>query len=140
MRLSTRSLYGLRFMFVLGRNYKSGPIQLNSISENYDISGKYLSQIVIQLRHAKLINSIRGANGGYFLARSPEKILLKDIIECLEGSIELVDLIGSNEKILAIREFWQDLNNSFMSVLNKYTLIDIINNDINRTKEYTYQI
>ena len=135
MRLSTRSLYGLRFMFVLARNYKSGPIQLSYISEKYEISEKYLSQIVIQLRHSKLINSTRGANGGYVLAKEPDRIFIKDIVECLEGSLEVVNFTENNEKIPAIKEVWQELNNSIISTLNKYTLLDVVNNDINRTKE-----
>jgi Rrf2 family transcriptional regulator, cysteine metabolism repressor len=140
MRLSTRSIYGLRLMFALARNHNSGPIQLNYISDKYDISEKYLSQIVIQLRHSKLINSSRGSNGGYYLAKAPDLISLKDIVECLEGSLELVNLSEDNEKIPAIRDIWQELNNSVKNALDKYTLIDIVNNDINRTKEFNYNI
>jgi Rrf2 family transcriptional regulator, cysteine metabolism repressor len=140
MRLSTRSIYGLRFMFALARNYKTGPIQLSYISDKYEISEKYLSQIVIQLRHSKLINSTRGSNGGYYLAKEPDLIFIKDIVECLEGSLELVNLSEDNEKIPAIKDIWQELNDSIKVALNKYTLLDIVNNDINRTREFNYQI
>ncbi|OHD31816.1 MAG: hypothetical protein A2086_05415, partial [Spirochaetes bacterium GWD1_27_9] len=93
MKLSTRSRYGVRLMFELAVNYNKGAMQLNDISSKEEISEKYLSQIVIQLRLSGLINSIRGSQGGYLLAKRPEEITIKDIVESLEGGLDIVDCV-----------------------------------------------
>jgi Rrf2 family transcriptional regulator, cysteine metabolism repressor len=127
-------------MFALARDFNKGPLQLNFISEKYEISEKYLSQIVIQLRHNGLINSTRGSSGGYYLSKNPDTISIKDIVECLEGSLEVVDLSEDSEKVPSIKEIWSDLNQSIKDTLNKYTLADIVNGEAGRSKEFMYYI
>lgn len=95
MRISTRSRYGLRLLLELMRHTDGKPVFLNEIAKNQDISEKYLSKLVIPLRGAGLIQSARGAHGGYVLAKDPERISLSEIIECLEGGLGVIDCAES---------------------------------------------
>ena len=85
MKISTRSRYGLRFLVDLAGHAPGKPVFLSEIARNQRISEKYLSKLVISLRSAGLIRSVRGANGGYVLARSPDAISLREIIDSMEG-------------------------------------------------------
>lgn len=85
MKISTRSRYGLRLLIELAKHTDGKPVLLNEIARNQGISMKYLSKLVISLRGAGLIRSVRGAHGGYVLARAPEAIDLREIIDSMEG-------------------------------------------------------
>ena len=93
MKLSTRSRYGVRLMIALAAAGGDKSVFLKDIAASEDISEKYLSLIVIPLRAAGLIRSIRGARGGYVLAREPKDISLCDIVEAVEGETCLVNCV-----------------------------------------------
>ena len=80
MKITTRSRYGVRLMLELAGNYGKGQVLLKDIARNEGISEKYLSLIIIPLRTAGLVQSTRGAHGGYSLAKPPGEITLKDIV------------------------------------------------------------
>ncbi|MGD0280318.1 MAG: Rrf2 family transcriptional regulator, partial [Smithella sp.] len=77
MKLSTRARYGVRLMVALAVNYDKGPVFLKDVAKGENISEKYLSLIIIPLRRIGLVNSIRGAHGGYLLAKDPSQITMK---------------------------------------------------------------
>jgi Rrf2 family protein len=145
MKISTRSRYGLRLMFDLALNYEKGPIQLNEISKRQEISEKYLSQLVIQLRLAGLINSVRGSKGGYYLAKSPDQISIKDIVEPLEGSMNIIDCIDENndcgrkDHCITI-EVWKILSNKINETLAGIKLSTLLEWDKKKNKEINYFI
>ena len=87
MKLSTKGRYGLKAMFDLALNDGSGPISLTSISQRQGISIHYLEQLVSPLRKAGLLKSVRGAQGGYLLAKQPRDISVREILELLEGPL-----------------------------------------------------
>ena len=89
MKISTKSQYGLRAMVYLAK-FKGRFCPLRIISKNEDISFDYLEKIISKLKKAGLIKAKKGAQGGYFLAKSPSKIKLGEIIRALEGEISLV--------------------------------------------------
>src|SRR5512133_137518 len=93
MKLSTRSRYGMRMMTDLADHYGENPVFLKDVAKREDISEKYLSLIVIPLRGAGLIQSIRGAHGGYRLSRSPAEITILDVLAAVDGEICLVDCV-----------------------------------------------
>ena len=93
MKLSTRARYGVRLMHVLAQNYGREPVYLKDIARQEEISEKYLSLIIIPLKGRGLVSSVRGAYGGYNLARDPSKITLKEIVDVLEGDCSLVDCV-----------------------------------------------
>lgn len=129
MKLSTRTKYGTRLMTILALRYGHGPVLLREVAEREEISEKYLSQIVMPLRAASLIRSVRGARGGYALARAPREISLREIVEVLEGGLELADAEnGASRTLTAVvtARIWQELSEELARVLAATTLEDIV--------------
>ncbi|HOW57512.1 MAG TPA: Rrf2 family transcriptional regulator [Smithellaceae bacterium] len=131
MKLSTRTRYGLRLLTALASAYGGKPVFLKDIAGSQEISEKYLSLIVIPLRAAGLITSVRGAHGGYCLARAPGMIRLLQVIEALEGDICLVDCVQhpsscSRAAGCPARDFWSSLSAKIKASLNKTTLAELI--------------
>jgi Rrf2 family protein len=95
IRLSTKGRYGTRLMLNLARHHGVGKeaVILKNISEDERISIRYLEQIIIPLKINRLVKSIRGAGGGYTLARKPEDIKISEILHALEGNCCLVECI-----------------------------------------------
>ncbi len=130
MKLSTRARYGVRLMLVLALNYGKGPVYLKDIAKLEEISEKYLSLIIIPLRGVGLVNSLRGAKGGYSLARDPSLITLKEIVEVLEGD-SLVDCIKdpstcSRVPTCASRDVWALLGGKISETLDSITLEQLV--------------
>ncbi len=130
MKLSTRSRYGVRLMTALACANGGKPVLLKDIAASEEISEKYLSLIVIPLRAAGLIKSMRGARGGYNLAQDPSDISLRNIIEALEGEICLVHCIKqpsscNRSAICPTRDFWNILGNKISETLNSITLAQL---------------
>ena len=126
MKLSTRARYGVRLMLSLALNYGKGPVFLKDIAKREEISEKYLSLIIIPLRGAGLINSFRGAYGGYTLAREPSKINVKEIVDVLEGDC-LVNCIKDSSacsriSTCAARDIWILLGGKISETLESITL------------------
>jgi len=130
MKLSTRARYGVRLMLVLAGNYGQGSVYLKDIAKGEEISEKYLGQIIIPLRGAGLVNSSRGAHGGYMLAKSPAEITLRQIVEPLEGDC-LVDCVknpAACTRVLtcATRDVWALLGGKITETLDAITLEQLI--------------
>lgn len=131
MKLSTRSRYGVRLMLNLAFHYGQGVFQLNQIAKAENISEKYLSQIVIPLRNKGLLTSLRGSNGGHFLAKTPEAITLKDIVEAVDGEIVLVDCLKKGQQCsrgseCLVREVWGNLGLLMVRELERITLQSLV--------------
>ena len=131
MRLSTRSRYGVRMMLELALNYGKGSTFLRDIAKNEDISEKYLSQLIIPLKARGLINSIRGAHGGYTLAKKPSDINLRDIVEILEGNLNLVSCVKDASSCKRVsfcvtRDIWTKLREKIVETLGSLTLEDLV--------------
>jgi Rrf2 family protein len=80
-------------MVDLAEHYAAGPIPLAEIAKRQDLSAKYLEQLIILLKGAGLIRSVRGRRGGYMLARKPEKISVGEIVETLEGKLAVTECV-----------------------------------------------
>jgi len=87
--ISTKGMYGLSAMYELSLIKSEKPTQIKEISERAKIPQNYLEQLLVILRRAELVKSIRGAHGGYFLARNADDILVKDILIALEGNLSI---------------------------------------------------
>jgi len=131
MKLSTRTRYGIRAILELAESYRQGPLQLKIIAQYQDISVKYLEQIIAILRSAGFVRSIRGAKGGYILAKAPNQIKLSDVFDCLEGPVTTVECI-ENEDYCAraadciARQLWKQVNEAIKNVLQSITLQDLL--------------
>ena len=147
MKISTKIRYGARAMVELASHYGEGPIDLKEIATRENISLKYLEQVIIPLRTAGLVKSVRGSKGGYSLAKSPSEISLKDVIEVLEGPIRLVDCLADPKTCQKIqfcvtREIWGEATDAINRVLGSVTLEEMVNRRMQRegTALPTYQI
>lgn len=129
MKISTKGRYGLTIMIELARQYGKGPISLKSIAESKNLSAHYLEQLATPLRNAGLIKSIRGAYGGYELAKKKDDITAGDIIRVLEGPIVLVEGIENEE--YAQQALWLRVRDAVKDVLETTTLEDLIKEDDN---------
>lgn len=131
MKLSTKGRYGVKAMLDLAMHYGEEPISIKSISERQHISEYYLEQLFSPLRKANLIKSVRGAQGGYVLSKSPEEITVADVMYVLEGPIEISDCLEetvcNNIDCCATRNLWERIRNSIDDVMKSTTLQDMIN-------------
>ena len=95
MKLSTKGRYGLRALIDLARYSGEAPVSTASISERQDISERYLEQLMSLLKKAELVKSVRGAGGGYMLAKDMDHISVGDVLRALEGSLDPVECAAS---------------------------------------------
>lgn len=134
MKLSTKGRYSVTALYELAQHYGNGIVPLKSIALSQGLSENYLEQLMGTLRKAGLVTSTRGAQGGYELARSPEKITICDIITAAEGPIALVDCLLADEKSshpcarageCVTRGIWEKVCDSINEVLGSITLADL---------------
>jgi len=138
MKLSTKGRYGIKAMVDLAINYGVEPISIKSISERQNISEYYLEQLFAPLRKANIIKSVRGAQGGYVLNREPKDITTAEIMEVLEGPVEISDCLDentcSNIDCCATSRHWARIKESIDSVLESTTLQDLVDDYISLKK------
>ena len=140
MKISTKGRYGTRAMLDIGSNYGNGPVSLRELAERQGISMKYMEQIVPLLKTSGLVRSTRGARGGYVLARKPQDISLRDIVQALEGSWSLVDCVDDNSlcaraKECVTYEIWNELNLAIQKILDSTSLQDMIDRHWEKDKK-----
>lgn len=139
MKLSTKGRYGVKAMVDLAIHYGNSPVSIKTISERQSISEYYLEQLFSPLRKAELIKSIRGAHGGYVLNREPKDITVADVMNVLEGPVEIAECIESTEcnniDFCATRLLWEKIKNSIDEVMENITLQDIVDDYINMKEE-----
>ncbi len=133
MRLSTKGRYGVKAMFDLALHHGEGPVSLKNVAERQGISEHYLEQLISGLRKAGLVKSVRGAQGGYTLAKEPTKITVGDIIRVLEGPIAPVECVSEEDPELCqkadccvTRGIWEKVRDSIAGVLDSITLEDMV--------------
>jgi Rrf2 family iron-sulfur cluster assembly transcriptional regulator len=97
MILSTKGRYGLRAIVDLAAHSEEGPVSIHSIALRQNITEKYLEQLIGKLKRAGLVTSIRGASGGYLLARPPEQISVGDVLLVLEGDLKPTECAGLDD-------------------------------------------
>lgn len=134
MKLSTRSRYGTRMMLDLAQHYDEGPVQIGDVAKREDISVKYLEQLIIPLKKANFIKSVRGPKGGHMLSKPPEEISVGEIVRILEGGINLSSCIENPEmcdrtSICLTRGIWEETTKAMCNKLNSVTLAKMINDD-----------
>lgn len=143
MKLSTKGRYGVKAMVDLAIHYGDAPVSIKTISKRQNISEYYLEQLFSPLRKAGLIKSIRGAQGGYVLNKTPDQIRVSDVMYVLEGPIEIADCLDSldcnNIDYCATRLLWAKIKKSIDEVMESITLQDIAN-DFKIMKEKSEKI
>lgn len=134
MKISTKGRYALRLMIDLAQQESEDFVALKDIAERQEISVKYLEQIVTVLSRSGLIKSLRGSQGGYKLAKSPEQYKVGDILRAIEGSLAPVACLDDEENQCPRREicstlsFWEGLYKAVNEYVDSVTLAELANN------------
>lgn len=117
----------MELMIALAKNYRQGPLSLRQIAKQKKLPFKYLEQVVIPLREAGLIKAKEGKGGGYFLKKKPEKISVAEIVEILEGPVE-VGACFSCPKVTVCgqKDVWVEVGDKVKETIEGKTLADLI--------------
>ncbi len=131
MKISTKSRYGVRLMVDLAQHYDQGPICISSISERQEISLKYLERIIIPLKNAGLIESVRGPRGGHMLSRPPSEIPIGEVVEILEEGIFIAHCLKDPQKCdrygnCRTRDIWKMATKAMYEKLNTIKLSELL--------------
>ena len=143
MKISTKGRYGLRAMLDLAKHTKNGEtVSVQSISERQNISESYLEQLVSLLKKAGLIESVRGANGGYRLSRDESQISVGDILRACEGDIEVVSCSAKDTEEscnqsgkCAAKVVWEAINNAIESAVDGIMLSSLTDESLGLSEE-----
>ncbi|MGL4606819.1 MAG: RrF2 family transcriptional regulator [Eubacteriaceae bacterium] len=133
MRLSTKGRYGVLAMVELALNFGQGPVSIKEIAEKKNLSDSYMEQLFSTLKTAGLVKSLRGARGGYVLARDPNEITVGEIIRALEGPIELADCVNGKNSVVCkkspecvTKALWEEIRDSINNVIDNRSLQDLL--------------
>jgi Rrf2 family protein len=133
MKVSQKGLYGLQAMMVLTRRYKQGAIRIRDIAYEENLPEKFLELILLELKNARLVESVRGANGGYRLRREPSEIRLSEIIRLIDGPLapfgdadQLRVLINRDAGHSALYSVFLEVRDAAAKILENTTLADLI--------------
>jgi Rrf2 family protein len=134
MKLSVRGEYALRALLVLGRTYGQEVVRIQTISDQQNIPKKFLEQILNDLKTLGVVESKRGAGGGYRLALPPENITLASVIRYVSGALAPVSCVSDNfyerctcpdEATCPIREVMKEAREAVVGIMERVTLADL---------------
>lgn len=119
-------------MVKLATYYGKGPMELREIAKKENISLKYLEQVINPLRAAGLVKSIRGSKGGYSLAKPPSEIYLYDVVEALEGPLNLIECLRDPKACQKVpfcvtRDVWKEVSEAISKIFHSITLEEMVN-------------
>ncbi len=146
MKLSTKGRYGARLMLDLAIHYDDGFVLLKDIAKRQDISEGYMEHLLPHLKAAGLINSLRGARGGYKLAKAPSEISLKEVVQSLEGPLTPAECVVAPSvckrvSFCVTRDIWKEVGEKISQTLESVTLKDMVEMQKNKGKaSLTYNI
>ena len=134
-------------MLVLASHYGEGPIELKEIAKRESISLKYLEQVINPLRAGGLVKAVRGSKGGYSLAKAPCEICLYDVVETLEGPLNLLECLGDPKACqkassCVTRDIWKEVSDAISKIFYSVTLEDMVNRKRDKEMNHSpmYQI
>ena len=132
MKISQKGLYALQALMMLGRHYQQGAIKIRDIAYEESLPEKFLELILLELKNARIVESARGAKGGYQLRRAPSEIRLSDIIRLIDGPLapfgdaeQLRTLIDHDAEHRALYQVFLDVRNAAARILENTSLADI---------------
>ncbi|MBI4446422.1 MAG: Rrf2 family transcriptional regulator [Acidobacteria bacterium] len=138
MKITARADYAVLAVFELALRFQNGRTQAREIAERQQIPLRFLEQILIQLKRGGLVKSVRGASGGYILARLPASITLKDVLEAVEGDLSLLDpRLNPNSTVLRV---WKEVESEFLGKLQSLSIEDLVRRKIREDKIVFYHI
>jgi Rrf2 family protein len=133
LKISQKGLYALQAMMTLGRQYGSETVKIRDIAADSDLPEKFLELILLELKNARIVESVRGAKGGYRLRRPPSEIHLSEIIRLLDGPLapfgdaeQLRGLIVTDPDHRALYQVFLDVRDAAAKILESTSIADII--------------
>ena len=140
MKFSTKGTYGLRAVVELAARYGEGPVSLSAVASEQGISEAYLEQLMRSLKAAGLVKTVRGKSGGYCLTRAPQEINVREVLEALEGSTNVVDCVGADASVCenactcSARPLFLKLQSRINAVLEETTVGELTEDHIEQKK------
>src|SRR3954452_5645691 len=134
MKVSTRGEYGVRAMVALANNFGGGPMSIGTMAKESSVPYAYLEQLIAPLRKAGLVESKRGAQGGYQLTRSPELVVVGEVYRVMEGPVAPMDCVSEDPADQTCplidgcetRPVWLRVRDSIVDALDSMRLADLI--------------
>lgn len=132
MKLSTKGRYGLRALIDLALYSEEEPVSIQSIAKRQNISESYLEQLVRKMRTAGLVISVRGAAGGYQLARAASEISVGDVLRALEGDLDAVSCSAGSVQgcegadLCVTRYVWERINDSITQAVDSIGIDQLV--------------
>ena len=133
MKVSQKGLYALQALMMLGRHHNQGAIKIRDIAYEEVLPEKFLELILLELKNARTVDSVRGAKGGYRLRREPSDIHLSEIIRLIDGPLapfgdadQLRELIDRDLTHRALYQVFLDVRDAAARILDNTTLADLI--------------
>ncbi|MEI6891266.1 MAG: Rrf2 family transcriptional regulator [Pontiella sp.] len=138
MKLSTKGRYATRILLCISRLQGDQPVPKKRISEQEGISTDYIEQIIVPLKNAGLVNSVRGLRGGFRLAKAPIDITVYDVLSASEGDINLVGCLAegcSKSDSCVVQRVWQGASDELREYFSKITLQELHDDYVKRTAD-----
>jgi Rrf2 family protein len=133
MKISQKGLYALQAMMMLARHHNQGAIKIRDIAYEESLPEKFLELILLELKNARMVESVRGAKGGYQLRREPADIHLSEIIRLIDGPLapfgdadQLRELIDRDLPHRALYQVFLDVRDAAARILDHTTLADLV--------------
>lgn len=132
MKLSSKTHYGLMACHVLGKNYPDSTVSASTLESYISVSGKYLEQIMRTLSKRGIVSANRGANGGYYLLKAPENIMIGEIVRALEEDLEIIECVKGSAtcKCCPSSGVWKRLYEGINELLDGMTLKQMIDGEL----------
>ncbi|NLM06993.1 MAG: RrF2 family transcriptional regulator [Tissierellia bacterium] len=134
MKISTKGRYSLKAAGILAESYGEGPMNVKAISEKGNISESYLEQLLSSLRKSDIIETVRGAQGGYLLKKQPSEITVGDVLRAAEGDISPTECTSDGFQNDCVndcitKKVWEKLKLGIDGVVDSITIEDLINKE-----------
>jgi Rrf2 family protein len=133
VKISQKGLYALQAMMMLARHHRQGAIKIREIAYEEDLPEKFLELILLELKNARMVESVRGAKGGYQLRREPSEIRLSEIMRLIDGPLapfadaeQLRVLIDRDVPHRSLYQVFLDVRDAVAHILDNTTLADLI--------------
>lgn len=137
-QISRKADYGILFLTILAKRSGEGPISLSSLAHKYHIPKRFLSKIATGLSAIGIVRAHEGVNGGYELARDPKDVTLHSILRAVGHNLSIVRCQSKNDpcpvrSVCPTERFWSEVQLQLHSVMDMYTLQDILDHDLHHS-------
>jgi Rrf2 family cysteine metabolism transcriptional repressor len=135
MKLSKRGEYGLRALQDLAAHYGEGPIPNNILAERNNIPPRFLEQIMLTLKHGRLVRSQKGPHGGYYLAHPPDEINLAQAVRLLDGPLAPISCVSETAyepcgcpdmETCGLRRVMKEVRDVVADIMERTALADLV--------------